>query len=311
MPAVRNTTVDNVAHRLFSAALVLAWVGVVTLVLLGGLNYYSTPLQERPFSDLHELYKPTGNVGHGLGIVGSFSMVVGVVFYSLRKHVGWLAGVGRLSTWLEVHIFLCTLGPVLVLFHTTFKFGGIVSIAFWSMTVVALSGVFGRYVYGRIPKTIHGHLQSLESIRQQEADLITAISDEYRLNPVQIETLFPRTERRAARGIAHALLLAAYHDFSRRSQKRHIKRLISRTLDSSDGSSGSARGEDVPRHTRDSMVRLALFRLRLEQQVVVMEPLQRVFGYWHVMHLPLAGVMFLVMIVHVTVSVLFGYTWVF
>ena len=50
---------------------------------------------------------------------------------------------------------------------------------------------------------------------------------------------------------------------------------------------------------------------RLRQQVLLLRPFQRLFRYWHVFHLPLAIVMFLILAVHVGVAVLFGYTWVF
>jgi len=311
MTGVRNTAVNNLAHRLFLVALVLTWSGAVTLVLIGGLDYYLTPLQERPFSELYELHKPSGNIGHGLGIVGSAFLVLGVCSYILRKRIGLLARAGRLSTWLEVHIFLCTLGPALVLFHTTFKFGGIVSIAFGSMSIVALSGVFGRYLYGRVPKTIHGQFRSLESIRQQAAELIKTVSEEFGLSAEQTNALLPRSERTRARGFAHALVLAIQYDFSRRSLKRRVRKLLSRTLSNSDDGYSEAQTQTIPRHSRNAIVKLLQARLQLEQQIVLLEPFQRLFGYWHLLHLPLATVMFLIMFVHIAVAVLFGYTWVF
>ena len=172
----------TIGQKVLTVTLLLVWLGAVGAVLFGGLDYYMTPLQDRPFSDLYDLYKPSGDIGHGLGIVGSGFLILGVFSYSSRKRIGWLANAGKLSTWLTVHIFLCTLGPVLVLFHTRFKFGGIVSIAFWSMTAVALSGIFGRYLYGRVPKTIHGQFRSLESIRKQASDLITSVSEDFGLS---------------------------------------------------------------------------------------------------------------------------------
>ena len=48
------------------------------------------------------------------------------------------------------------MGPVLVTLHTAFKFNGIVSIAYWSMVLVVLSGFVGRYLYVRVPKTLRG-----------------------------------------------------------------------------------------------------------------------------------------------------------
>jgi hypothetical protein len=203
------------------------------------------------------------------------------------------------------------MGPVLVLYHTSFKFGGIVSIAFWSMTVVALSGVFGRYLYGRIPKTIDGQFRSLVSIRQQAAELITTISDEFGLSSEQRDSLLPRSDRKKASGFAHALALAIRYDLSRRSMKRRVKKLLSRTISSSSDTSGNAQTQAIPRHKRDALIQLLQARLLLEQQIVLLEPFQRLFGYWHLLHLPLAGVMLVIMILHIAVSILFGYTWVF
>ena len=301
----------TIGQRTLLAVLFLLWLGTAGVVLFGGLDYYLTPLQDRPFSDLYELYKPSGDIGHGLGIVGSAFLVLGVFSYSSRKRIGWLANAGKLSTWLTIHIFLCTLGPVLVLFHTTFKFGGIVSIAFWSMTVVALSGIFGRYLYGRVPKTIQGQFRSLESVRQQAADLITSVSEDFGLSSEQTNALLPRSERQKARGFAHALVLAIRYDFSRRSLKRRVKKHLSKALASSNGKHGSTQTQDIPRHKRDAIVQLLQSRLLLEQQIVLMEPFQRLFAYWHLLHLPLAGVMLVIMVLHIAVSILFGYTWVF
>jgi hypothetical protein len=55
---------------------------------------------------------------------------------------------------------------------------------------------------------------------------------------------------------------------------------------------------------------LAMEQDRLLRQIVLLEPFQRLFRYWHVFHLPLATVMFLILAVHVTVAILFGYAWV-
>ena len=67
-----------------------------------------------------------------------------------------LRDAGRMKTWLEVHVFCGIVGPVLVTFHTSFKFNGIVSVAYWSMVAVVLSGFVGRYLYVRIPRSIRG-----------------------------------------------------------------------------------------------------------------------------------------------------------
>lgn len=157
---------------MFVAILWLVGLAITGTATWLGLPYYLTPLEERPFSPLHELYAPTGLIGHGFGIIGSLLVVVGVVLYTTRKRVRFLAGVGKLRDWLHFHIFLCLVGPYLVLLHTTFKFGGFVAISFWSMAAVVGSGVFGRYVYSWIPKTISGGFVGVEEIRARMERLL-------------------------------------------------------------------------------------------------------------------------------------------
>ncbi len=294
----------SVGRHLLSAVLLIIWLVAVGWVVLNGIDYYVLPLQERPFSELHDLHRPSGTIGHGLGIVGSSLLTLGVVSYFIRKRVRWLEMAGKLSTWLQVHIFLCTLGPALVLFHTTFKFGGIVSIAFWSMSIVVVSGVFGRYLYGRIPKTLQGQFRSLGSIRTQEAELLARFEEEFGLSQERARALISTGDRPRARGFLHAMILALRHDLTRRSRRQKIAKLLGRALEETD-----IHQRVKPAH--DSILQLVESRLQLEQQIVLLEPFQRVFGYWHLLHLPLAGVMFLVMTVHVAVSIVFGYTWVF
>lgn len=301
----------SLGQRLFSVTLLLIWLSVAGAVLIWGIEYYMTPPPERAFSPLHDQLKPSGVIGQGLGIAGTVMMLVGVVMYSLRKRVGWLAGVGKLATWLEIHIFLCTLGPVLVLFHTSFKFGGIISVAFWSMTIVVLSGVFGRYLYGHLPKTIHGKFRSLESLREQQQALVAAVSDDFGLDPSRIELLFPKLERRKARGFAHALALAIRYDFSKRSHRKRIQRLLAGSFAKAGDRGGRRNSDEMPLYVRDSVIGLALAQIQLEQRVLLLEPFQRVFRYWHLLHLPLAGVMVIILVVHVAVAILFGYTWIF
>ena len=119
--------------------------------------------------------KPSGIVGHGIGIFGSLFMVVGVISYMARKRYRFMSRMGILKYWLEFHIFLCTLGPVLVLFHTAFKFGGLVAVSFWSMVAVFLSGIAGRFIYLQIPRSIEGRELSLNEVRATKGDLAEEI----------------------------------------------------------------------------------------------------------------------------------------
>jgi pheromone shutdown protein TraB len=147
--------------------MIVLWIGIAAVTLARGVEYYATPLQERPFTPGHESLKPSGTIGLGYGVIGTALILFGVMTYSTRKRARIIARAGKLKHWLAFHNFLCTMGPYLILLHTSFRFGGLISIAFWSMVAVVGSGVFGRYVYVRIPKAINGRFLSLREVEGQ------------------------------------------------------------------------------------------------------------------------------------------------
>ena len=100
----------------------------------------------------------------------------------IRKRTRKLFHFGYLTNWLEFHIFLCTLGPVFVLFHTAFKFGGIVAVSFWSMVAVVASGVIGRFIYIQIPRSIQGQELDFKDIQKMDEELSVRLSSEYKLS---------------------------------------------------------------------------------------------------------------------------------
>ena len=112
-------------HLAYTVFLLLVGLAITVQVARTGFSYYGTSIEERPFRADYDLLKPTGLYGHAYGIIGAAMITLGVVIYSGRKRMRLFANVGKIKYYLEFHIFLCLLGPVLVLFHTTFKFGGL------------------------------------------------------------------------------------------------------------------------------------------------------------------------------------------
>jgi hypothetical protein len=273
------------------------WIALAAVPLIDGLPYFLTPLTERPFTPLHDLYKPSGLIGQGLGIVGSLMILVGVSSYSVRKRWSALHRFGKLRNWLTFHIFLCTLGPFFILLHTTFKIGNIVSIAFWSMAIVVSSGVFGRYVYVHIPKTMNGLFYADDQIEQEQARLAARLSALTGWDAERVHGMLDQAQPRPVRGLGDALLRTLRFDLRLPALRR---RLTERFTEA-----------DVPPETVSEALPLVVEHRRLSQQRNVSRPFQRLFGYWHVLHLPLAFVLLVVFLIHVGVAIAFGYTWIF
>ena len=223
-------------------------------------------------------------------------MIFGVLLYSTRKRMARLEKVGQLKHWLQVHIFFCTLGPFLILLHSAFRVGGLVAIAFWSMALVVASGVFGRYLYVRIPKTLHGTFLTLEELEERRESIFSSLEARAAGDGSLLARFSNRIDPEEPRSLRHALLLGIRWELNKRRREKEIRTLL--------------RGTGAPSDLQTEMEALALEEARLGSQVALLQPFQRLFRYWHVFHLPLAIVMFLILGVHVTVAVLFGYAWV-
>lgn len=259
----------SIGHRLFIGILTL--VVILTLVALSwlGYSYYNLPLEERFFNQAHVFLKPGGIWGHGFGIIGTLSIILGITLYMVRKRMRSLARFGVLKYWLEFHIFLCTLGSVFVLFHTSFKFGGIISIGFWSMAIVWTSGVVGRFIYLQIPRTIEGRELSLQEVKNIKEELDLELMNKYQIDFSTIKT----------------------------SKFSKIKLdLIAKNIS----------GKDLKK-----VKRLIKNQKKISKRIERLSRMQNLFKYWHVAHLPFALIMLIIMVIHVGVSLFFGYKWIF
>lgn len=93
--------------------------------------------------------------GHAIGIIGFIFMLMTETLYSLRKRsrsVRW----GKMSTWLQFHIFTGLVGPYMVLLHTSWKFNGIAGVTTLFTVIIVVSGFIGRYIFTRVPRTLDG-----------------------------------------------------------------------------------------------------------------------------------------------------------
>lgn len=280
-------------HRIYTGAMIAITILVTAYMAYTGFDYYRTPLEERFYHPHHDWFKPSGVYGHGIGIAGTLMMLIGVVIYIARKRYGFLSRYIRLKYLLEFHIFLCTLGPILVLFHTAFKFGGIVSIAFWSMVAVVLSGVIGRFIYIQIPRTIEGQALSLNEVQDLKSKLELQLqqrlgSDTYTLDLVQ-----------QAAGTANGGSKKSFFGkvFSDRKVVAQVR--------------ASLKQNGLPTAERRTLVRMVKDELALSNKISRLNRMQQLFEYWHVAHLPFALIMLIILLIHVGVTLAFGYKWIF
>lgn len=288
---------ENLAHKVFIFFLVFVISGAVLSLGLRGCGYYLTSVPERPFRADYESMKASGDYSHGLGILGASLIVVGVSTYSTRKRMRRLWSLGTLSVWLEFHIFLCLLGPILVTFHTTFKAGGIAAISLWTMLSVAASGIIGRFLYAQIPRNIKGTELSTGQIKEELEKLGTEMSSTtLGIQIVRaVDELFSRiTPPDSLSGTFSAFI--RLHSV-RQQSKKMIHTMINRS--------------SLPSQAGHQLYRAAALRVSLLQKSVILAQAGRLFYYWHAIHLPFTIIMFITLAAHIVAAVLMGYTWIF
>jgi hypothetical protein len=273
--------------------LVLLYVlsaAAVVAVSAAGADFYRTPVLERAHHEGFWQWKAGGSVGHKLGITGTTMMVL-MLLYSLRKRVGALRRLGPLSGWLDVHIYLGVFGPLLVVLHSTFKVQGLVALSFWSMVVVALSGVLGRYLYLQIPRTRAGEELALAVLETEDRELSAQLRTRFRLDEAELARLDALVGVPERTGLLGGFARLVTDDLRLRSGLRRF-----------------ARGcRSVPRPVVREFERVVRKKAHVRRRILLWDRVHELFHYWHVLHKPFALVMYVFMVVHVAVALATGY----
>lgn len=290
---------NKTAHTIYISLFFIVGISVTIILAFNGYKYYSTQLSERFFSPDHITLKPSGAWGHGLGIIGTLMMIAGVALYIVRKRTKKILNFGYLKHWLELHIFLCTVGPVLVLYHTAFKFGGIVSVSFWSMVLVVLSGVVGRFIYVQIPRTIEGQEMGINAINDLRVNLEAKVREAINIDQNVLNEFRVLASPLRYKEISFLVALSyTVKDFFRiKILMMKIKRII--------------RKAGLPSVIRKDIMRAAKTEIILSRRIGLLRTFHKLFRYWHIVHLPFAITMFVIMLIHVGVTITFGYKWIF
>lgn len=278
-------------HRLFILTLTIIAIVVTAYIIYIGSSYYSTSLEERFYHPDNNLLKPNGLVGHGYGIIGTLMILAGVIIYMARKRYRFLSRFGLLKHWLEFHIFLCSLGSILILFHTAFKLGGIVAVSFWSMVAVVASGVIGRFIYLQIPRSIQGKELDLNEIRDLQNKSLSQMNslniDYSKINiHKEIEEIIDKNRNKPVliQGVADRIDLIKLNG-----------KLIKEGLEG----------------IRKQIISNCRKEISMNRKLHNLTRMQRLFRYWHIAHLPFALIMLIIMIIHVAIAITFGYKWIF
>ena len=69
--------------------------------------------------------------------------------------------------------------------------------------------------------------------------------------------------------------------------------------------------KNISQNEKKAILKMARNENVLSGRIKRLQTMQRLFKYWHVAHLPFALIMLIIVIIHVGVTLAFGYTWIF
>jgi len=286
----------------------LAWMLAlaVCLVIAGyGFNYYTLSAANRPFSPKHELLRPSGTIGIKIGMLGVFLFFL-IYLYPLRKKWGWLGRMGNSRHWLDFHVVLGTTAPIIIAFHSTFKFGNIAGMAFWSMLAVTMSGFVGRYLYSQIPRNLNAAELSMKEMQELENSLRQDLAAQKLTFGSRMESLYdlPSADDVSHMPMLVALLWMIFIDLKRPFQLS-LLRLQATGFGSWIGSlCGLRRTWD---RKLEGAIAIARRQAALSKRIVFLSRTQQVFNLWHVVHRPFSYAFAILALLHIGLALFMGY----
>lgn len=222
-----------------------------------------------------------------LGWLGLGLMII-MNLYSLRKRWGVLQSWGKLSNWLNFHVFCGLVGPTFILFHCNFKVRGIVGISFWSMVVSFSSGIIGRYFYVQM-------MRAKADFEKEAEKGMSYLRKVLENNKVAFE------EEEIKHCLNQALVFVGV--------PRNVENLnpVSAFISSSAGDLRLLFSQPTTPSGWPVMTKMVISEIAVQQRrAVLLESFQSLMGYWHTFHFPFAIFMYLAAVIHVAAALVFG-----
>ena len=294
----KTSAADRKLHRrLVAMRLVYLAAGLGVLSFLvwkafifwPGLAYYPLPRAARLTSPLHKVLKASSPWWHGVGIAATAFMLLNFL-YPLRKRASFMWRLGNIRGWLDFHVFVGLMSPLVIAFHAAFLANNVFATSTAiALCVVVATGLVGRYIYGVVPAH-GGRAEEFEDLAASFERLRAWATPELTRRGAAGRKLLERATAQVHAGS----ILAVFVRLPFEAVGLRLRLLVLR------------------RHFDDragfAELRTALLRLaRLRCQLRFYGSQKRLLRGWRVFHATLAIFLVLALTAHIAVSLYLGY----
>jgi hypothetical protein len=231
--------------------------------------------------------------GYVLGIIGGSLMLI-LLLYPISKRSRFLSRLVPLRYWFGIHMFLGIVGPVMILFHSNFQLGSLnSSFALISMLLVAVSGLIGRYIYTHIHHGLYGSRITIDELKKEMEDNHAELLHVFTMNQQlrekldSMEAKVTQSYTGLTKSLGHVICIAY--------NAKRVRVKVSQLLHAYNKASGA--GKSLP---QKKIVMRSLKRYTLAlRKVAAFKVYERLFSYWHILHMPLFIMMIVTAVVHI------------
>ena len=236
----------------------------------------------------------SGLLGHSLGVVGFLLMLGAETLYSWRKEMRG-PGRGRMSTWLQAHVFFGLVGPFMVLLHSAWRLHGLAGLLMLVTMLMVASGFLCRYVYTAVPRTVDGAELTLRDLEAQVTAAHSQVQEWRMGHPAAVALLGDRLVALAAPSPvagsnAKAVLGGTLPRWRYHWQVQHELRQLA----------ASGNGQAL------ELAQLLERQKRLETQAQSLASARRFLGLSRTIHVVLGVVVFALAFVHIGMALYFA-----
>lgn len=272
----------------------LMFIGIVGLITLGGYFLVYPQTLYKPGEELFDF-------GYNLGLTGGIMMLV-LLLYPLRKRVKFLDKVGMLPTWFKWHMVLGILGPLTIVFHSTYHVyipfihptGSVnAAVAMYCMLLVSGSGTFGRFFYTKIHHGLYGKQATMNELRaemEQTGDVksIFSFAPEVEKALEEFRARADKYSKVSGYGFINFVKVGFEASSLARRLTRELHEIMRKQAAESNFNEQQLAGmETLYQEYREKIVAY----LRAVRDSAQFHTYERLFSWWHIFHIPLVYMM--------------------
>lgn len=272
----------------------LMFVGIVGVITFAGFFVLYPQTLYKPGEELFDL-------GYNLGLAGGLMMLV-LLLYPLRKRVRMFDKLGALPSWFKWHMVLGILGPLTIIFHSTYHVyipfihpmgSPNAAVAMLCMLLVSGSGTFGRFFYTKIHHGLYGRQTTVNELRaelEQSGDVKSVFNFAPNVERT-LEEFRNRADeyaRQSGIGFANFVTVGFQTALLTRSLSRELHHVMQEQATQNNFNTTQLAGMEAM--FRDYQAKIASY-LRAVRDAAQFRTYERMFSWWHIFHIPLVYMM--------------------